>query len=237
VSAFLQGERLGAPRRKIFMSASRLLFFGTCTLALVLMFSPDARVSEMDQKVIGTFSVPVMIPGQILPPGTYVFKMADVGGSPDVVRVETADETTVLATALTIPRYRLHPGGRADVFQLEERSADSPQAIRSWFYPGFTIGHEFIYPKTARVATVESGVINNPPAAPVEETAAAAPQEPTVVAENTPSTEQSQTTEAAPAPAQEELPKTASSMPLVALVGMLLLGAAAGLRAFAARRS
>jgi len=219
------------------MGASRLLFLGSCTLALVLMFSPDAKVSEMDQKVIGTFSVPVMIPGQTLPPGTYVFKMADVGGSPDVVRVTTADESKVLATALTIPRYRLHPGGRKDVFQFEERGGDSPQAIKSWFYPGFTIGHEFIYPKTITTATVESGVINNaaPAPAPVEESAAVTPQEPAVVAQNTPSTEQAPQT--SPASAQEELPKTASSTPLIALVGMLLLGAATGLKAFAARRS
>ncbi len=63
------------------MSALKLLFLGSCTLALVLMFSPDAKVSEMDQKVIGTFNAPVMIPGQILPPGTYVFKVLDVVGS------------------------------------------------------------------------------------------------------------------------------------------------------------
>jgi hypothetical protein len=212
-----------------------------CTVTLVLMFAPDAQVSEIDQKVIGTFSAPVMIPGQVLPPGTYVFKVLNGWDTSDnVVRVWTADESRVLATALTIPRYRANPGDK-EVFQFEERGSDSPQAIKSWFYPGFTIGHEFIYPKTTTAATVESEAINNAaaipaPPAPAEESAAVTP-EPAPVAGNTPSTEQSQTPQSSPAPGAEELPKTASSTPLIALVSMLLLGGAIGLRAFAARRS
>lgn len=224
------------------MSALKLLLLGSCTLALVLMFSPDAQVSEIDQKVIGTFNAPVMIPGQILPPGTYVFKVLNGwDSSDDVVRVWTADESRVLATAFTIPRYRANPGDK-EIFQFEERGDDSPQAIKAWFYPGYSYGHEFIYPKTIAAATVGSGVNNNAgptpaaaPSSPAEEPTAEEPAP--VVAENTPSTEQSQTPQTSPAPAEEELPKTASSTPLIALVGMLLLGGAIGLRAFAARRS
>jgi LPXTG-motif cell wall-anchored protein len=228
----------------MFMSALKRLFLGSCTLALmILMLSPVAKVSEMDQKVIGTFTAPVMIPGQVLPPGTYVFKVLDVWGSRDVIRVTTADESRVLATAFTIPRYRMNAGDK-EIFQFEERGADSPQALKAWFYPGFSYGHEFVYPKTIAVATVSSGVMNagpTPTAAPAEESAAVAPEQPTaeepapVVADNTPT--QAQTPQTSTAPAEAELPKTASSTPLIGLVGMLLLGGAFGLRALAARRS
>jgi hypothetical protein len=226
------------------MSALRkLLLLGSCTLALVLIFSPDAKVSEMDQKVIGTFNAPVIIPGQILPPGTYVFKVLDVMGSRDVVRVSTADESRVLATAFTIPSYRPDSSDK-EIFQFEERGADSPQAIKAWFYPGYRYGHELIYPKTVAAPTVGSGVNNNgpTPVAAEESAAAVTPEKPTseepspLVASNTPSTEQSQTSQTSPTPAEEELPKTASSTPLIALMAMLLLGGAVGLRAFAARR-
>jgi hypothetical protein len=221
----------------------KLLLLGSAAL-LLLMLAPDAQVSEIDQKVIGTFNVPVMIPGQILPPGTYVFKVLNGWDTSDnVVRVWTADESRVLATALTIPRYRANPGDK-EVFQFEERGDGSPQAIKAWFYPGFNYGHEFIYPKANAAATVASGMNDNAgaiPAAtytPAEESAAAAgTPEPAPVAENAPSTEQSQTPQTPAASATEELPKTASSTPLVALVSMLLLGVAIGLRAFAARWS
>jgi hypothetical protein len=222
------------------MSALKLLFLGSCTLALLLTVSPDAKVSEMDQKVIGTFNAPVMIPGQTLPSGTYVFKVLDVAGSRDVVRVFTADESRVLATAFTIPRYRANPGDK-DIFQFEERGDDSPQAIKAWFYPGYSYGHEFIYPKTIAAATVGSGVNNNAgptpaaaPSSPAEESVTAVtPEEPT--AEETAPAEQSQTPARAPTSAGEELPKTASSTPLIALLGMLFLACAVGLRASAAR--
>jgi len=226
------------------MSALKLLLLGSCTLALVLMFSPDAKVSEMDQKVIGTFNAPVMIPGQTLPSGTYVFKVLDVLGSRDVVQVSTADESRVLATAFTIPRYRTNPGDK-EVFQFEERGGASPRAIKAWFYPGYTAGHEFVYPKQIGAEPISSGTSNYPAASSSSsnESAALTPEQPATeepapaVAQNTPSAEQSQTPVSSPAPAQKELPKTASSTPLIGLVGMLLLGGAFGLRAFAERRS
>jgi LPXTG-motif cell wall-anchored protein len=222
-------------------------FWGFSVLALILVFAPMAKDSVMDQKVIGTFNAPVMIPGQTLSAGTYVFKVLDVPGSRDVVQVFTADESRVLATAFTVPRYRENPGDK-QIFQFEERGPGSPQAIKSWFYPGFRYGHEFVYPKTTAVETVSS-VVNNPaesvPAftSSTEEPAATTPEEPTAeeptpaVAENTPIAEQSQTPQSSSAPAQQELPKTASSIPLIALVGILLLGAAGVLRAFGALQS
>jgi hypothetical protein len=223
------------------MSALKRLFLGSCILAVVLMFSPVAKVSEMDQKVVGTFSAPVMIPGQVLPAGTYVFKVLNVSGSRDVIQVSTADESKSLAIAFTVPRYRANPGDK-QIFQFEERGADSPQAIKSWFYPGFSYGHEFVYPKT--VATVDSGVNNSAGPAPAPSSpSVVTPEQPAadasapVVPETTPTEAPSQTPQTSTAPAETDLPKTASSTPLIGLVGMLLLGGAFGLRALTAWRS
>jgi hypothetical protein len=50
------------------------------------------------------------------------------------------------------------------VFGLAERGSAQPEAIVTWFYPGETTGHEFLYPKpieqelaTAKVVTVVAG--------------------------------------------------------------------------------
>ena len=50
------------------------------------------------------------------------------------------------ATILALPDYRLKPTGKT-VITFEERSSNSPQAIKAWFYPGDNYGQEFVYPK------------------------------------------------------------------------------------------
>ena len=42
---------------------------------LGLAFVGQVRASESDQKTIVTFNQPVEIPGKVLTPGTYVFKV------------------------------------------------------------------------------------------------------------------------------------------------------------------
>lgn len=34
-----------------------------------------------------------------------------------------------------------------EVFGLAERGSAQPQAIVTWYYPGETTGHQFLYPK------------------------------------------------------------------------------------------
>lgn len=31
------------------------------------------------------------------------------------------------------------------VVTFEERAANSPEAVRNWFYPGMNYGHQFVY--------------------------------------------------------------------------------------------
>lgn len=237
------------------MNVSKQLFLGLCVFTLLFMFTPGARASAWDQKVVATFSGPVQIPGQVLQPGTYVFKVPDIG-TPYVVQVFNANESRVLATAFAIPRYRSEPTEKP-VFVLEERGTDSPQALQAWFYSGYTIGHQFIYAAATRPeaitaanlaapTTTDSAVI--PPAA-TEESSAAISAEPNTTEPApevvTPSaTEPDQTAQAPDTSATNsggqtntELPKTAGSTPLIALVGMLLLGGAFGLKALASRVS
>jgi len=235
----------------------KLLLLGSCILLFTL--TPGARASAWDQKVITTFSGPVEIPGQILPTGTYVFKVLNVTGTRDIVQVTNADETKVLTTAFTVARYRPTPTSKA-VFVMEERGVDSPQAVQAWYYPGFVDGHQFIYRghrgllasaavSTSTISTpTTSEAVTIPPA--TEESSVMTAEANTNEMENkenmeqneSPKTEappQTSTTSDMPATTQpeKELPKTASTMPLFALIGMLLLGGALGLKMLASRVS
>ncbi len=247
------------------MSVFKRMLPAFCVLALLAIIAPGARASQSDQKVVTTFNAPVEIPGQVLPPGTYVFKILDIWSTRDVVRVFNADESKVLATTIAIPRYRTNPTDKA-VFVFEERGSNSPQALEAWYYPGYTYGHQFIY--AARIApeavTANSAVTpapsnefsaNQPNAAeessPVR-SAEANTSGPTAedLKQGTQSTDQTQTTQSQTTPnpssttsgpskdqADKELPKTASTTPLIALIGILLLGGALGLKTLASRLS
>jgi hypothetical protein len=180
-----------------------------------------------------------------LQPGTYVMQLVNSASDRHIVRVFAEDGTTVITTILAIPNYRLNVTDKTS-FQYWEVPAGQTKAMRAWFYPGDNFGQEFAYPKdvaveiaafvkapvpvvevntdedlkTAKVAVAEpTGLVVEPvqvdayvppAAAPV-----AAPEPapvPTLVAD---------APAAAPAEATEELPHTASPMPLIGLLGLL----------------
>ena len=150
-----------------------------------------------------------------------------------------------------------------------EAAASRPPAVRTWWYPGRSIGHEFIYPReqarrlalrqkepvltvasdatsteqmqTADLARVNPAGQENPwtadptvadnTTAPAQSGAerATSPAERTAQADRTPM----RTAQATPAPAERtrtELPRTASPLPLIGLIGLGSLVGAGALR-------
>ena len=102
----------------------------------------DAHASEWDQATKFTFNQSVQIPGQVLPAGTYWFVVPSKG----VVQIFNEDRSTSYATVLTISAEHLKAADKSTVV-VAERGAMQPGAIVTWFYPGRTDGHEFLYPK------------------------------------------------------------------------------------------
>jgi len=128
----------------------RLLKAVGCAAALTVLFAPGARADVWNKKTILTFSGPVQIPGATLPAGSYVFKLADIPGNRHVVQVFDKDEKKIYTTMLAIPNQRLNPSDKPVVL-FSERASGSPQAIKVWYYPGETIGNEFVYPKSQAI--------------------------------------------------------------------------------------
>jgi hypothetical protein len=89
----------------------------------------------------------VEAPGRVLPAGTYVFKLLDSPADRHVVQIFNKDETKPIAEVLAIPDERLQPKGKT-VITFDERPGNSPEALRAWFYPGNTVGQEFVYPRS-----------------------------------------------------------------------------------------
>ena len=114
-------------------------------IAFTLFFELAAHADESDQSTTITFNQPIQIPGQVLPAGTYLFKLADSNSNQHLVQVFNADRTVLYATLQTIATERQEPSGRT-MIALAKQGAGQPDALMKWFYPGREIGNEFVYP-------------------------------------------------------------------------------------------
>ena len=263
----------------------RTKLFPGCALAFIvsLAIGTTAIAQEpVDQRTYFTFSAPFELPGgKTLPAGRYTFRIVDSPSNRHVVQIMSEDGKEMHATIMAIPAQRQDPPNDPEV-RFMETAANQPPAIRTWWYPGRTIGHEFIYPKdqARRLAKNQresvlsvSGDQSTPEAmrtadltrisstgeetrvtaegrrSEAEQTrsaeSAAAPAQRSRTAEATQRTEPAppRTAAAEPAaprtaPARErnvdqprtELPRTASVLPLVGLVGLASLVGAAVVR-------
>src|SRR5579872_943423 len=134
-----------------------------CSFALVAMvFAMNAQADTFDKKTVITFSEPFEVPGvdaQVLPAGTYVFKVLESFGDRNIVQIFSADETRVLTTILAINNYRLKATEKT-VLSFKERGEGRPEAIKAWFYPGNAFGQEFVYSKKRALELAK--IVNEP---------------------------------------------------------------------------
>ena len=211
-----------------------------CSLALVvIVFAANVLADTFDKKTVITFSEPFEVPGvdaQILPAGTYVFKVFESFGDRNIVQIFNADETHLITTILAINNLRLKPTEKT-VMTFKERGEGQPEAIKAWFYPDNAFGQEFVYSKKRAVELAK--IVQEPVLAMPIETNTVPPAE---VLKNIqleaikPTGEEAPVTEVVQAPPQQAavtapekteiaqaLPHTASSLPLAALIGLLSL--------------
>jgi outer membrane biosynthesis protein TonB len=215
----------------------------------------NAQASAWDKMTKVTFSESVQVPGAVLGAGTYVFRLNDSAANRHIVHIFNEDQTRALATILAIPNERPKPAEKT-ILTYAERPANEPVALSTWFYPGDSFGQQFVYPKsqaeelsrlnhvhvpstgsdegyagyseqtTAPVVSDRTEVAENRTPEPESTPVAESPQ-PATTAEPVPSYS---ATQAAPSEQETRLPQTASSLPIIALVGLVLLGVALTLR-------
>jgi hypothetical protein len=219
-----------------------------CLAVLCVLVVPTATADDWNRKTVITFSGPVEVPGvgaHTLPAGTYVFKILDSQSDRHIVQIFNQDETQVLTTILAIPNYRLKTTDKTTI-TFRERPAGQPEALRAWFYPGRAWGEEFVYEKSRALELAKES--NEPvlatsvelSTAPVEALKTAHVE---AVAPTGEPIELAKVVEAPPAAAAEPvtvaaadpLPETASSLPLIALIGLLAIGAGFALSTFSKR--
>src|SRR3954470_24134542 len=138
-------------------------------VAFALFFEIAAHADLGDQATEITFNQPIQVPGQVLPAGTYLFKLLN-GDNLDVVQIFNSDRTHLYATLETIPSETRKVPDDTTV-TLVEQGAGQPDVLLTWFYPGNETGHEFIYSNQLEKQIAQDKqqiVIANQPAATSE---------------------------------------------------------------------
>ena len=127
----------------------RLVVFMATSAVVLFLFASLASADDWNRLTTAVFSEPVQVPGQVLPPGIYVFKLADVSGERNIVQIWNSDQTILYATVMGFPEY-LPEGPTQNRFTLETREGKTPKALKFWFQAGNPVGERFVYPKAPR---------------------------------------------------------------------------------------
>lgn len=213
---------------------------GLCLTALCVLAAPKATADEVDRKTIVTFSEPFEVPGagaQVLPAGTYIFKVMDSPSDRHIVQISNEDGTHVFALVLAIANYRLKATDKT-VITFRERPAGQPEALKAWFYPGREWGEQFVYERSRAIQLAKEtneAVLSTPAVltaepvevltkAPIEAVNPSGETVDTAQVVEAPPAYVAPAAVAAPAPVLvAALPKTASNLGLIGLCGMMLL--------------
>jgi hypothetical protein len=149
------------------------LLLAAC-VALIGVCMKTAIADEWNKEMTLQISAPVEVPGRVLLPGQYVFRLADIDSNRNIVQIFSVDENGrqhFVAMIQTIPNFRLTTPDKP-IVELAERQSGDPEAIKSWFYPGDNTGWEFVYPKSKEL---EAAAVVPPPATPAPPPAAEPP--------------------------------------------------------------
>jgi hypothetical protein len=238
---------------RVFKTLVMMLCLGIVVLSVPLI----AKADEWNKETLVTFNQPVEVPNMVLKAGTYEFRLLDSPSDRHVVQILNADGTHLYENVLAIPAYRLDPSDKT-VVTFEERAQGAPDAVATWFYPGDNSGVEFVYPHVNPELTATAASAPQTPSIAPSQTAskptsiAQQPNKPTVAQAGpvtTPVTKKepvqvaqsttqpkpaasSPATTVAPNKMPKRLPKTASPLSVLVVLGLLSLGASAGIHVF-----
>jgi hypothetical protein len=116
-----------------------------CLAAVAVIVTPVAQADNWNQRTEMYFSQPVEIPGIVLPAGSYWFVLRDDQSDRNIVEVLDASQSKLYANLIAIPTVRTQVTDET-VVVFAERQHTQPEALWKWYYPGWSTGHEFIYP-------------------------------------------------------------------------------------------
>ena len=120
-----------------------------CGLGLAFVI-PQVRADEQNQLTNLTLNEPTEIPGHVLSPGTYTFKLVNTNNGEDTVEVRD-QSGHVDGVFLTIPDYRMKLAGKT-IVTFSERPDGAPAALKAWLYPAKTLATDSFIRRVQRIS-------------------------------------------------------------------------------------
>ncbi len=213
------------------------LALGACA-TLLGVASPASAQSDRENSTF-TVTEPIDVGAFTLQPGTYLIKVVLLESNRNVIQVTNVEQTKVFANVLATPHpIRADEGVPSSRYIYYTTATGQPKALRTWFARDTTNGQDIIYPKRR---AMELAAMAREPVIAIPDEVKEAEYKSAPLSIVTP--EQQVKPYEAPQPAPiavaearpQELPRTASHVPLFAALGLLSLGGAFGLRALANR--
>jgi len=112
----------------------------------IISFPAASMADDYDKKTIITITEPLEVPGIVLQPGKYVFKLLNSSSNRHIVEVMNERMDHLYALTFTAAARKVQQKGRT-VLTFYEGKGDQPHAIRQWYWPGELDGQEFLYPR------------------------------------------------------------------------------------------
>jgi len=103
-----------------------------------------AKADEWNRETLVTFNTPVEVFHEMLPPGTYIFKLADTSGSRNIVQIYTRDRQHLVTSFIAL---RAHRGSAAHSSVTVDYESSKNPVVNNWFYANDEDGQTFPRPK------------------------------------------------------------------------------------------
>ncbi len=206
--------------------------------------APVAYAQSDRENSTFTLTEPLEVGQFTLQPGTYLLRVLMLQSDRNVIQVTDVDQSKVFATVIATP----HPIRAREVlpstrYVYYPAVPGQNKALRTWYARDTSNGQDIVYP---RKRALELAVAAKEPVIAIPDEVKEAEYQSVPLAVVTPAREvkpyQAPMVEPVPEPApaavaearpHAKMPRTASSVPLSAALGLLSLGAALGLRRLA----
>ena len=123
-----------------FRNAVRVVVAAVCVLAATL----TGGASPFNRMTYFTFNAPVRVHGVLLPPGVYVFEIANPESDSNVTRVMDRKRSKTYVNGLTRVVTRPAAGRLDAAIIFGETVTSAPRHVSGWYPEGETTGREFL---------------------------------------------------------------------------------------------
>ena len=129
------------------MKRSTLSSLSALAILIAVLYVPAAIAQPSPEMTTWTINEPTQVGDVVLQPGTYRLKVTPTPTTRSLVRVMSEDGQTLYTTAVTVP-HKMEENEELTAnatFIYYPAVEGQPRALRTWFAPSTSTGHDFVY--------------------------------------------------------------------------------------------